>query len=233
MDTPSTTIDPPAPRTASAARSRVPPTSILTLLCVAQFMVVLDVSIVNVALPSIRHALGFSPTELQWVVNAYALAFAGFLLLGGRLGDLFGRRRMFLIGLACFTASSLLCGIAQDKDLLIGARAAQGLSAALLSPATLSLLTTTFPDGPQRARAMGVWSAMAAAGGVAGALIGGIVTQRLSWRWIFFINLPIGIVALIAARTVVSADTASGGAAGRICSGRLWGRPGWSCSSTE
>jgi EmrB/QacA subfamily drug resistance transporter len=172
-------------------------------------MVVLDVSIVNVALPSIRHALGFSQTALQWVVNAYALAFAGFLLLGGRLGDLFGRRRMFVIGLACFTTSSLLCGVAQNEAILIGARAAQGLSGALLSPATLSLLTTTFPDGPQRARAMGAWSAVAAAGGVAGALVSGVVTQSLSWRWIFFINLPIGVLALLAARAVLSADVAS------------------------
>jgi MFS family permease len=211
VDTRSTTIDPPPPRTASAARSRVRPSAVLVLLCVAQFMVVLDVSIVNVALPSIRHALGFSTTALQWVVNAYALAFAGFLLLGGRLGDLFGRRRLFMIGLGCFTASSLLCGIAQDEGFLIGARAVQGLSGALLSPATLSLLTTTFPDGPRRARAMGAWSGVAAAGGVAGALIGGIVTQSLSWRWILFINVPIGILALVATRTVVSADTASGG----------------------
>jgi EmrB/QacA subfamily drug resistance transporter len=172
------------------------------LLCVAQFMVVLDVSIVNVALPSIRHALGFSPTALQWVVNAYALAFAGFLLLGGRLGDLFGRRRTFMIGLGCFTGSSLLCGIAQQEGVLIGARAVQGLSGALLSPATLSLLTTTFPQGPQRARAMGAWSAVAAVGGVAGAVVSGIVTQTVSWRWIFFINVPIGILALIAARSV-------------------------------
>jgi EmrB/QacA subfamily drug resistance transporter len=169
-------------------------------------MVVLDVSIVNVALPSIRHSLGFSETALQWVVNAYALMFAGFLLLGGRLGDLFGRRRLFVIGLSAFTASSLLCGLATHEGVLIGARAVQGLSAALLSPATLSLLTTTFPEGQQRTRAMGAWSAMAAAGGVAGALISGIVTNYISWRWIFFINVPIGLLALAAARTVLAAD---------------------------
>jgi EmrB/QacA subfamily drug resistance transporter len=181
-------------------------TAVLALLCVAQFMVVLDVAIVNVALPSIRHSLGFSQTALQWVVNAYALTFAGFLLLGGRLGDLFGRRRLFMIGLSAFTVSSLFCGVAQSEGILIAARAVQGLSAALLSPATLSLLTTTFPEGPQRTRAMGAWSAMAAAGGVAGALISGIVTNYLSWRWIFFINVPIGLLALAVAGTVLAAD---------------------------
>ena len=204
------TATPPASTETSARRARAGPTAVLILLCVAQFMVVLDVSIVNVALPSIRHALGFSQSALQWVVNAYALAFAGFLLLGGRLGDLFGRRRTFMVGLACFTTSSLLCGIAQSEGVLLGARAVQGLSGALLSPASLSLLTTTFPDGPQRAHAMGAWSEVAAAGGVAGALVSGIVTQTLSWRWIFFINLPIGILALIGARTVLSADVATG-----------------------
>jgi len=193
-------------RGVAACRPRGASTAVLALLCLAQFMVVLDVSIVNVALPSIRHALGFSQTSLQWVVNAYAVTFAGFLLLGGRLGDLFGRRRLFVIGLSAFTASSLLCGVASQEGVLIGARAVQGLSAALLSPATLSLLTTTFPEGPERTRAMGAWSAMAAAGGVAGALISGVVTNYMSWRWIFFINVPIGLLALAAARTVLAPD---------------------------
>jgi len=206
------TISAPSPTTASSPRpvsaspARAGATAVLALLCLAQFMVVLDVSIVNVALPSIRHALGFSQTALQWVVNAYALTFAGFLLLGGRLGDLFGRRRVFLIGLSAFTASSFLCGVAPQEGVLIVARAVQGLSAALLSPATLSLLTTTFPEGPERTRAMGVWSAMAAAGGVAGALISGVVTNYVSWRWIFFINVPIGLLALAAARMVLAPD---------------------------
>ena len=143
------TISAPSPTTASSPRpvsaspARAGATAVLALLCLAQFMVVLDVSIVNVALPSIRHALGFSQTALQWVVNAYALTFAGFLLLGGRLGDLFGRRRLFLIGLSAFTASSLLCGLAPQEGVLIGARAVQGLSAALLSPASVLALRGT------------------------------------------------------------------------------------------
>ena len=185
------------------------PVALLTLICVAQFMVMLDVSIVNVALPSIRDELGFSQVGLQWVVNAYALAFAGCLLLGGRLADLVGRRRMFLIGLGCFTACSLLCGLAQGQVMLVGARGAQGLSAALLSPATLTILTTSFPEGPQRARAMGAWSAVASGGAVAGALIGGVLTQWITWRWIFFINVPIGILALVSARSLLPVDRTS------------------------
>jgi EmrB/QacA subfamily drug resistance transporter len=199
-------IDRAVPVHARAGRAGLGPSAVLTLLCVAQFMVVLDVSIVNVALPSIRHALGFSQTALQWVVNAYVLAFAGFLLLGGRLGDLFGRRRLFIIGLGCFTFSSLLCGAAHDESVMIGARAAQGLSAALLAPATLNILTTTFTEGAQRTRAMGLWSAMAAAGGVVGSIVGGVVTQALSWRWIFLINVPIGLLALAAASAVLPPD---------------------------
>lgn len=154
----------------------------------------------NVALPAIKHSLGFSQAELQWVLNAYTLTFAGFLLLGGRAADLFGRRRVFLLGLAVFTLSSLLGGFAQNQAMLIGARAAQGLGGAILSPATLTILTTTFREPGARARAMGIWSAVAGAGGAAGALLGGILTEELSWRWILFINIPIGIVAFIAAR---------------------------------
>jgi EmrB/QacA subfamily drug resistance transporter len=171
----------------------------LILCCVGQFMVILDVSVVNVALPSIRSDLHFSGTELQWVVNAYALTFAGFLLLGGRAADLLGRRRMFVIGLMAFAATSLLGGLAQSKEVLTAARALQGLSGAVVAPATLSVLTSTFTEGAERNRALGAWGAMGGAGGAAGVLLGGILTQTLSWRWILFINIPIGVLAGLAA----------------------------------
>ena len=164
--------------------------------CVGQFMVVLDASIVNVALPSIQRDLHFSNSSLQWVVNAYTLTFAGFLLLGGRAADLFGRRSIFLVGLAVFTASSLLGGLAQNETWLIAARALQGLGAAILAPATLTILTATIPKGPARAWALGAWSAVSSAGASAGALLGGILTDFLSWRWILFVNVPVGVVAL-------------------------------------
>ena len=188
-------------RTATAgSRGTVPSWIVLTLVCLAQFMVVLDISIVNVALPSIQTDLGFSISGLQWVVNAYTIFFAGFLLLGGRAADLFGRRRVFLIGLGMFTAASFLGGLAQTQGMLLVARALQGLGGAVLAPATLTIITTTFSEGPARARALGVWSAVAAAGASAGALLGGILTDLLSWRWILFVNVPIGIVAITAAR---------------------------------
>ena len=193
-----------------AAPRQTPDWLILTLACVAQFMVLLDVSIVNVALPSIKHSLGFSQAELQWVLNAYTLTFAGFLLLGGRTADLFGRRRVFLLGLTVFTLASLLGGFAQDQAMLIGARAIQGLGGAILSPTTLTILTTTFREPKARARAMGIWSAVAGAGGAAGALLGGILTEELSWRWILFINIPIGILALIAGRAYLQESRAQG-----------------------
>jgi EmrB/QacA subfamily drug resistance transporter len=177
----------------------VPAWLVLGLVCIGQFMVVLDASIVNVALPSIQRDLHFGNSGLQWVVNAYTLTFAGFLLLGGRAADLYGRRRVFMIGLAVFTLSSLLGGMAQSQAWLISARALQGLGAAILAPATLTILTASFAEGPARARALGVWSAVSAAGASAGALFGGILTDFLSWRWILFVNVPIGIVALIAA----------------------------------
>jgi EmrB/QacA subfamily drug resistance transporter len=160
----------------------------------AQFMVVLDVAIVNVALPSIKTDLGFSETSLQWVVTAYAIMFGGALLLGGRMSDLLGRRRLFMAGLTLFTVSSLLAGLAWSEASLIGFRALQGLGAALLSPAALSILTTTFREGRERNIALGVWGAASGSGGAAGVLLGGALTSSLGWSWIFFINLPVGVL---------------------------------------
>ena len=179
-------------------RAHVPEGLILALACVAQFMVVLDVSIVNVALPSIGRELHYSATGLQWVVNAYVLTFAGFLLLGGRAADLFGRRRVFVAGLGLFTLASVAGGAAQTAGWLTAARAVQGIGGALLSPATLTIIVTTFPPD-RRARALGIWSAVAGAGGAAGSILGGILTSALSWRWVLFVNIPIGVIATIAA----------------------------------
>jgi EmrB/QacA subfamily drug resistance transporter len=173
--------------------------AILALVCVAQFMVVLDISIVNVALPSIGHDLHYSPTGLQWVVNAYVLTYAGFLLLGGRTADLFGRRRVFIAGLALFSLASLLGGLSQTSGELTAARAAQGLGGAVLSPATLTIIMTTFSEGEKRHRALGAWSAVAGLGGAAGVLLGGVLTSYLSWRWVLYVNIPIGVCAIIAA----------------------------------
>ncbi len=170
---------------------------ILVLVCVAQFMVVLDATIVNVALPSIQHGLHFSPTGLQWVVNIYTLFFGGFLLLGGRASDLFGRQRLFLVGLAVFTGASLLNGVATSSNLLVAGRGLQGLGAALVSPAALSIVTTTFAEGRERTKALGIWSAIAAGGGAVGLILGGLLTDTLSWRWVFFVNLPVGIFAFV------------------------------------
>jgi EmrB/QacA subfamily drug resistance transporter len=166
-------------------------------------MVILDVSVVNVALPSISKGLGFTQQDLQWVVNAYTITFAGFLLLGGRAADLLGQRRVFVAGLLLFALSSLIGGVAQGQGMLIGARAAQGLGAAVISPASLAILTTTFREGAERNRALGVWAAMGGAGGSAGVLLGGALTDLLSWRWILFINIPIGIAtALLSLRYI-------------------------------
>ena len=170
--------------------------SALALIVTAQFMVILDVAIVNVALPSIKTDLGFSQTSLQWVVSAYALLFGGTLLLGGRLADLLGRRRLFMAGLALFAVSSLLCGIAWSEGSLIGFRALQGLGGALLAPAALSLLMTTFPEGRDRNVALGIYGAASGSGAAAGVLLGGVLTSYLSWSWIFFINVPVGVAAI-------------------------------------
>jgi EmrB/QacA subfamily drug resistance transporter len=167
----------------------------LALLAMTQFVVVIDASIVNVALPSIGAALHFSRDNLSWVVNAYTLTFGGFLLLGGRLADLLGRRRMFIVGLVLFSLASLAGGLAQSEAWLIIARAVQGLGAAIVSPAALSIITTTFAEGHERNRALGIWGSVAGAGGAAGVLLGGILTSGLSWRWVLFVNVPIGLIA--------------------------------------
>src|SRR5919199_3699584 len=168
----------------------------LALLCTVQFMVVLDVAIVNVALPSIQRDLGFSQENLQWVISAYALLFGGFLLLGGRAADLLGRRRVFLVGLVVFSVASLLSGLAWSEGALIGSRALQGLGSAIISPAALSILTTTFDEGSERNTALGAWGAVGAFGAVAGVLLGGILTDLLSWEWIFYVNVPVGLLGL-------------------------------------
>ena len=168
----------------------------LALLCAAQFMVVLDFSIVNVALPAIQKDLGFSQQNLQWIISAYALTFGGFLLLGGRAADLFGRRRVLMAGLGLFVLASLVGGLAQFQWVLVTARAFQGLGAAIVSPAALSILTTTFQEGAQRNRALSIWGAVAAGGFAAGVLLGGILTDWLNWRWVMFVNVPIGIAAV-------------------------------------
>jgi len=176
----------------------------LGVIAVAQLMVVLDVAIVNVALPSIQRALSFSATDLEWVVNAYAIAFGGLLLLGGRAGDLFGRLRMFAAGTLLFTAGSLAGGLATTATALIAARALQGVGAAIVAPTALSLLADTFAEGPARNRALGVYSAVSASGGALGLLLGGVITNYFSWRWILFVNVPVGIVLAIVAPRVLS-----------------------------
>ncbi len=168
----------------------------LFLLCAVQFMVVLDIAIVNVALPTIKTALDFNETDLSWVINAYTLTFGGLLMLGGRSADLLGRRRMFLVGLALFSGASLVCGLATSEAMLITARAIQGIGAAIISPAALSILTTTFQEGAERNKALGIWGAVAGTGGAAGVLLGGILTDQLNWSWIFYINVPVGIAVI-------------------------------------
>src|SRR2546425_1684868 len=177
----------------------------LIVIAAAQLMVVLDATIVNIALPSIQRALHFSATDLEWVINAYALTFGGLLLLGGRAGDLFGRRRMFVVGIVVFTLGSLAGGFATSATWLIIARAAQGIGAAIVAPTALSLIADTFREGPERNRALGVYGAVAGTGGALGLLLGGLLTSFATWRWVLFVNVPIGIVLAIAAPRVLAA----------------------------
>ncbi|WP_372500032.1 MFS transporter [Streptomyces sudanensis] len=174
------------------------PWVVILAACAGTFLVVLDVSVVNVALPSMRADLGMSATALQWVVNAYSIAFSGFMLLGGRAADLFGRKRMFLLGLGVFTAASVAGGLAEEGWQLLAARAAQGLGAAVLSPATLTIVTSAVPEGAARTRAISTWSAVGAGGGAAGGLVGGLLTDLLGWRWVLLVNVPVGVLVLIA-----------------------------------
>src|SRR5919109_1042655 len=185
------------PVTASKELMRRNSNALLLIVCLGQFMVILDVSIVNVALPSIKGALGFSTNGLQWVLNAYTLTFAGFLLLGGRASDLFGRRRMFLTGTILFSLASLLCAVATSPGTLLGARAIQGIGGAIISPATLAIITTAFDEGAPRNRALGVWGAVGAVGATSGVLLGGVLTEAFGWPAIFLINVPIGLAVVL------------------------------------
>jgi len=176
---------------------------ILAVVASAFFMTILDVSIVNVALPSIGRDLNFSEENLQWVITAYAIAFGGFLLLGGRAADLLGRRRVFMVGVVIFTIASLVCGLAQSEGMLIASRAVQGFGGAIISPAALSIVMTSFEEGADRNKALGVWGALGGSGAAVGVLLGGILTDYLSWRWIFFVNVPVGAVVLLVTTSIV------------------------------
>jgi EmrB/QacA subfamily drug resistance transporter len=195
-----------APKGVPSERSAGRPSAVLPVVCLAQFMVILDVSIVNVALPSIHDGLGFSTTGLQWVVNAYTLTFAGFLMLGGRCADLLGRRRVFLAGTALFSIASLACALADTRGLLIGARALQGFGGAILSPATLSIVTSSFAAGRERNRAVGMWGAMGALGASSGVLLGGLLTQGFGWPAIFAVNVPLGAIVIALGLRVIPAS---------------------------
>src|SRR6476660_7444704 len=171
----------------------------LYVLCAGMLMIVLDVTIVNVALPSIQDDLDFSQSSLAWVVNAYLIAFGGLLLLAGRLGDLIGRRTIYLAGLAVFTSASLLCGLAQSEGMLVAARFVQGIGGAMTSAVVLGLIVTMFPSPREQAKAIGVYAFVASAGGAVGLLLGGVLTQAISWHWIFFVNVPVGAAVALAA----------------------------------
>jgi EmrB/QacA subfamily drug resistance transporter len=176
---------------------------VLAVVGAAFFMTILDVAIVNVALPSIQRDLDIAEATVQWVITAYAITFGGFLLLGGRMADLLGRRRIFVLGLTIFTLASLVCGLASSAGVLIGARAVQGVGAAIISPAALSIVTTTFAEGSERNKALGIWGALGGSGAAVGVLLGGILTKYLGWEWIFFVNVPVGVVVFLLTRPVV------------------------------
>src|SRR3954467_10601161 len=195
---------------ASRSASRVNPNAVLAVVAVAQFMVILDSTVVNVALPTIQRHLSFSEQSLSWVLNAYTLMFGGFLLLGVRLADRLGRRRLFLAGIALFSGASLICGLSQSEGMLLVARGAQGLGGAMVSPAALSIILTTFAEGPERNRAVGIWGAIAGAGGAVGVLLGGVIVQAISWRWVFFVNLPVGAAVLLLAPRLLPESRAEG-----------------------
>src|ERR1035441_10140465 len=191
-----------------AGRGATNPWLVLVIACLAQFMVVLDATVVNIALPSVQRGLHFSVANLQWVVNGYTLIFGGFLLLGGRAADLLGRKRLFVAGVVLFSAASLLNGVAQSSGMLIVGRGLQGLGGALVSPAALSIVTTTFTEQAERTKALGVWSAIAAGGGAVGLLLGGVLTDLASWQWIFIVNVPVGEVTLALALRFVAESRA-------------------------
>src|SRR6266446_5123574 len=176
---------------------------VLAVVGAAFFMTILDVAIVNVAIPSIQKDLHIAESTVQWVVTAYAITFGGFLLLGGRMADLLGRRRIFIVGLVLFTLASLACGLASSAGVLIASRAAQGVGAAIISPAALSIVTTTFSEGAERNKALGIWGALGGSGAAVGVLLGGILTKYLGWEWIFFVNVPVGALVLVATGRII------------------------------
>jgi len=197
------------------------PNAVLAVVAVAQFMVILDASIVNVALPTIKRDVGFSEQNLSWILNAYTLIFGGFLLLGGRLADQLGRRRLFIAGIALFSTASLVCGVSQSEGELLVARGFQGLGGAMVSPAALSIILTTFAEGQERNRALAVWGAIAGAGGAVGLLLGGVLVTALSWRWVFFVNVPIGAAVLLLAPRIVPESRSEAAATGYDIEGAL------------